>query len=144
MPNVSAPLKSEIIKLTRKELSSEMRGMKKTSADNRREIAALKRMVAKLQQKVEQGNGAAAEKSARHSDREDRTRVRFTPKESSSERKRLGLSADDYGKLVGVSGQSIYNWEQEVVHPRRNHVRRIATVRGIAKKEARARLAKLH
>jgi DNA-binding transcriptional regulator YiaG len=144
MSNISAPLKSEIIKLARKELSSQMRGMKSTSADNRRDIAALKRMVIKLQQQVERGNGTVAEKSARHSGNEDTTRVRFTPKGLSSERRRLGLSADDFGKLVGVSAQSIYNWEQKVVRPRKNHVRSIATVRGIAKKEARARLAKLH
>jgi DNA-binding XRE family transcriptional regulator len=144
MPNVSATLRAEIVKLARKELSSQVRRVKKVSADNRRNIAALKRMVTELQQQTERGRGKVAEKSTIHSENEHRVRVRFTPKGLSSERKRLGLSADDYGKLVGVSGQSIYNWEGEVVRPRKNHVRRIATVRGIAKKEAQARLKKLH
>ena len=144
MSNITAPMKSEILKLAHKELSNEVRGMKKVSAENRREIVALKRLVAQLEQQVERGSGTVAETSTRHSDGGSRTRIRFTPKGLSSERQRLGLSADDYGKLVGVSGQSIYNWEQEVVRPRKSHVRRIATVRGIAKNEARARLAKLH
>ena len=144
MTNITAPLKSEIIKLARKELSNQVRGMKKVSLDNKRDIASLKQMLTTLQQQVERGNGTVAEKSTRHSGSEYRPRVRFTPNGLSSERRRLGLSADDYGKLVGVSGQSIFNWEHEVVRPRKNHVRRIATVRGIAKKEARARLAKLH
>jgi DNA-binding XRE family transcriptional regulator len=144
MSNIAVPLKSEIIKLARKELSRQVRGMKKASVDNRREIAVLKQTIVKLQQQIERGHGTVSEKSTRHFESEHRVRTRFTPKGLSSERKRLGLSADNYGKLVGVSGQSIYNWEGAVVHPRKNHVRRIATVRGIAKREAQARLAKLH
>jgi DNA-binding transcriptional regulator YiaG len=144
MSNITAPMKSEILKLAHQELSNQVRGMKKVSAENRREIVALKRIVTKLEQQVERRSGTVAETSTRHFDSGSRTRIRFTPKGLSSERQRLRLSADDYGKLVGVSGQSIYNWEQEVVRPRKSHVRRIATVRGIAKNEARARLAKLH
>ena len=49
MPNVSATLRAEIVKLARKELSSQVRRVKKVSADNRRNIAALKRMVTELQ-----------------------------------------------------------------------------------------------
>jgi DNA-binding transcriptional regulator YiaG len=144
MPNVTATLKSEIVKLARKELGSQVREMKTLSAHNRRDIAALKRMVTKLQQQVERGSGIVAAKATAYSDREAATRVRFTANGLCSERKRLGLSADDYAKLVGVSAQSIYNWEGEVTRPRKSHVRKIAAVRGIGKMEARARLAKLH
>jgi DNA-binding transcriptional regulator YiaG len=144
MPNITPPLKSEIIRLARKELSSQVRGMKKVSVHNRRDIATLKRMVTRLQQQLRRGPGIVAAEATTYSDSEAKTRVRFTPKGLCSERKRLGLSADDYGKLVGVSGQSIYNWEAEVARPRKSHVRKIAAVRGIGKKEARARLAKLH
>jgi DNA-binding transcriptional regulator YiaG len=144
MPNVTAMLKSEIIKLAHKELSSQVREIKKVSVLNRRDIAALKQMITKLQQHVGRGNRIVAEKATAYSDSETTTRIRFTANGLCSERKRLGLSADDYGKLVGVSAQSIYNWEGEVTRPRKKHVRSIAAVRGIGKKEARARLAKLH
>jgi DNA-binding transcriptional regulator YiaG len=144
MPNVTATLKSEVVKLARKELSSQVREIKTVSTHNRREIAALKRMVTKLQKQVERGGGIVAAKASAYSDRDAATRVRFSANGLCSERKRLGLSADDYAKLVGVSAQSIYNWEGEVTRPRKSHVRRIAAVRGIGKKEARARLAKLH
>jgi DNA-binding transcriptional regulator YiaG len=144
MANVTTTLKSEIVKLARKELSSQIRELKKVSAHNRQDIVALKRMITKLRQRVESGNGLVATRPKADSDREAAMRVRFTANGLCSERKRLGLSADDYAKLVGVSAQSIYNWEGEVTRPRRSHVRRIAAVRGIGKKEARARLAKLH
>lgn len=144
MPNVTATLKSEIVKLAHKEFSTQVREMKKVSALNRRDIAVLKQMITKLQQQVGRGNRTVTENASTYSAREATTRVRFTAQGLCSERKRLGLSVDDYAKLVGVSGQSIYNWEGEVTRPRKNHVRRIAAVRGIGKKEARNRLAKLH
>jgi DNA-binding transcriptional regulator YiaG len=144
MPNVSATMKSEIIRLARKELSTQVRGMKKVSEHNKRDILALKRTVTKLRQQVERGNGTVAGNTSAYSDSGPTTRVRFTANGLCSERKRLGLSADDYAKLVGVSAQSIYNWEGKVTHPRKDHVRMIAAIRGIGKEEARARLAKLH
>jgi transcriptional regulator with XRE-family HTH domain len=42
--------------------------------------------------------------------------------------------------LVGVSGQSIYKWEQGEVRPRAAQLQALAAVRGIGKCEALARL----
>ena len=60
-----------------------------------------------------------------------------------SQRKRLGLSAADYGKLIGVTGQTIYSWEQETSRPRKQQVARVASLRHLGKREALARLAQL-
>jgi DNA-binding transcriptional regulator YiaG len=35
-------------------------------------------------------------------------------------RTRLGLSAKDYGKLLGVSSLTVYNWENGKSKPRRS------------------------
>ncbi len=69
--------------------------------------------------------------------------MRFTAKGLRSQRSRLGLSAADYGKLVGVTGQSIYSWERETSRPRKQQVARIASIRHLGKKEAHARLEQL-
>ena len=143
MTNIAAALKEEIIRLARKEFRTQARGMKKASAHYRRDIAALKRRVNELQQQVARGNGAIAQKATASRDSEATTRFRFTAKGLRAERKRLGLSAGDYAKLVGVSAQSIYKWEGEVTRPRNNHLLSIDSVRGMGKKEARARLDKL-
>ena len=58
-------------------------------------------------------------------------------------RERLGLSADDFGKLLGVSAQSIYNWEHENARPRAEQLANVAALRGIGKREAKARLDQL-
>jgi len=70
----------------------------------------------------------------------DAERVRFTAKGLRSQRKRLGLSAADYGKLIGVTGQTIYSWEGGTSRPRQQQVARIASLRRLGKREARARL----
>ena len=56
-------------------------------------------------------------------------------------RQRLGISAADYGKLLGVSGLTVYNWENGKSKPRRSQLPRIVSVRGIGKREAIQRLA---
>ena len=63
------------------------------------------------------------------------SKLRFVAKGLKSHRDRLGLSAADYGRLVGVSAQSIYNWETKVAVPRRSMLPRIAQLRGKGKRE---------
>jgi DNA-binding transcriptional regulator YiaG len=69
--------------------------------------------------------------------------VRFTAKGLRSQRQRLELSAADYGKLIGVTGQTIYSWEGETSRPRQQQVARIASLRHMGKTEAQARLQQL-
>jgi len=49
--------------------------------------------------------------------------------------------AKDYGKLIGVSGLTVYHWEAGKAKPRRRQLPAIAAVRGLGKREAAARLA---
>jgi transcriptional regulator with XRE-family HTH domain len=50
------------------------------------------------------------------------------------------LSAADYGKLVGVSGLTVYHWEHGKSRPRKAQLASLAAVRGIGKREAMAKL----
>ena len=70
-------------------------------------------------------------------------KARFSPKWLKSNRQRLDLSAADYAKLVGVSSQTIYNWEQGTSKPRQQQVAALAAVRGLGKREALKRLEML-
>lgn len=67
-------------------------------------------------------------------------RARFSAKGLKANRERLGLSADNYGKLVGVSGLSIYNWEQGKARPRESSIEALLKIRRIGKREAASRL----
>jgi DNA-binding transcriptional regulator YiaG len=67
-------------------------------------------------------------------------KLRFRADGLRTHRAKLGLSAKDYGKLVGVSGLTIYHWEAGKAKPRRRQLAALATVRGIGKREALKRL----
>jgi DNA-binding transcriptional regulator YiaG len=46
------------------------------------------------------------------------------------------MSAGDFGKLLGVSSQTIYNWEHGTARPRPLLLEKLATLRGLGKREA--------
>jgi len=55
-------------------------------------------------------------------------------------RSRLGLSAPQLALLLGVSEQSVYNWETKKATPRKEQLAAIIAMRGIGKREAQQRL----
>ncbi len=65
---------------------------------------------------------------------------RFSPTWLAKHRAKLGLSAGDYARLVGVSGLTIYNWEKGKNRPRNAQLEALAAVRSMGKKQAMARL----
>jgi predicted transcriptional regulator len=143
MPNIMVALKEEISRLARKEIRLQMEGLKKASATHRRDIAALKRQVAKLERQVALLEGRVQVEAPVVPAEEEGTNVRFTAKGLRSQRKRLGMSAGDYSILVGVTPQSIYNWERGASRPRKGQIATLATLRGIGKKDALALLDEL-
>ncbi|GAA5075367.1 helix-turn-helix domain-containing protein [Lysobacter panacisoli] len=137
MPNLGTVLKTEISRLARKEVRGEVEALKKASSTYRREIAELKRQVANLERAVKQTAKALPAQPVKQA---DHGRIRFSANGLKSHRARLGLSAADFGALVGVSALSIYNWERGKAAPRQAQLQKLANVRGLGKKEARARL----
>ena len=140
MPNIATALKQEISRIARKEIRTETTALRRAAAGYRAEIAALKRRAQALEQQVRRlvkSNGKAATES---DGEEPPAKSRFSAKGLASQRKRLGLSASDVGLLVGVSSQSIYNWEQGKARPLARHLPAIAALKGMGKREAAARL----
>jgi DNA-binding transcriptional regulator YiaG len=141
MPNIATVLKEEIRRLARKEAKSQVAALKRASAQQRRDIAALKRELkeqqranAKLAKAVAGGPALAAAAT------EGATAPRFSPTWLRKHRAKLGISAADYAKLVGVSGLTIYNWEKGKNKPRAAQLEALAAVRGLGKREAMAKL----
>jgi DNA-binding XRE family transcriptional regulator len=142
MPNIGALLKQEIVRLSRREVKTQVEATRKSSALYRHHIAALKRQVATLESQV-----ALLERKVlarpRPVDGDATAKFRFVAKGLKSQRNRLGLSAAEYGKLVGVSAQSIYNWEQGHATPRPEQLGTIASLRRLRKREAQRRVEEL-
>jgi DNA-binding transcriptional regulator YiaG len=143
MPNIASILKEEIVRLARKETRQELEGLRKASAQYRSDIAALKRRMTSLESQVTRlGKREPGRTESAPAD-EGTLRPRFSAKGLASQRQRLGLSAADMGILLGVSAQTIYNWEAGKSKPRSSQLAAIAALRGTGKRNAKARLEAL-
>lgn len=138
MPNIGALIKQEIVRLSRKEIRTLVDPLRKAAAEHRRQGAALRQQVAALERQVVRLAKAAQGKPAPVT--AEPLKLRFVAKGLRSHRAKLGLSAADYGKLVGVTAQSIYNWEQGHATPRTEQVAVIASLRKVGKREALQRI----
>jgi DNA-binding transcriptional regulator YiaG len=146
MTNLATALKSEVARLARKELRGETESLKKAVANQRTEIATLKRRTLELEKAVKAltrlANKAGQAKAAEAAEPEE-GHFRFRAAGLTANRKRLGLSAADFGLLVGTTGQSVYLWESGKTKPSAASLAAIAALRGVGKHEVAARLEAL-
>jgi len=143
MSNIAAVLKEEILRLARKEVRGQTNALKKASGQYRRDIAEMKRRVSDLQRKVVPLEKQVLKGVSSQVPEVGAERMRFTAKGLRSQRKRLKLSVADYGKLIGVTGQTIYNWEGETSRPGKQQLARIASLRHMGRRDAYAPLEQL-
>ncbi|WP_319016870.1 hypothetical protein [Diaphorobacter aerolatus] len=107
MPNIAAILKSEISRVARKEVRAETESLRKMIAAQRSAIAALKRELAELRKDTKRT--APARKTAEvdlDAPQTDEVKRRFSAGRLATHRQKTGLSAADYGALVGISGRA--------------------------------------
>ncbi|MES0873186.1 helix-turn-helix domain-containing protein [Sinimarinibacterium thermocellulolyticum] len=143
MADIAGLLKSEITRLSNKVARQHFAPLRATVTAQRREITALKRQITALEQQISRLQRRESQAAPAAAPAEQGPRHRFVAKGFRSLRERLGLTADEMGALVGVSGQSVYNWEHQKAKPRARQLAAIAELRGLGKKEARARLEAL-
>lgn len=140
MANFASQLKAEISRIARKEIRAETQALKKASAQYRTDIAALRRRIAEQDRVIARlRKGKPVVETSRTS--EEGLQLRFRADGFANLRKKLGLSAADMGKLLGVSLQTVYHWEKGQSKPRAGHMQRIADVRKLGKRGAAVHLA---
>jgi DNA-binding transcriptional regulator YiaG len=140
MPNLASALNEKIRRLARREINSQTKTTRRLTAQYRRDIAALKREMLSLRKKVA---FLEAQEKRRVAERPAPTAaegIRFRADGLKSHRAKLGLSAKDYGRLVGVAGLTVYHWEGGKSRPRQAQLAKLAAVRGLGKREALKRL----
>jgi len=140
MPNLSTILKDEISRLARKEIRSQMGATKKAVGHYRSEIAELKRQTLKQARKIAFLETQEKKRLSRGETTQSDQTGRFSPKWLKSHRERLGVSAEDYGNMVGVSGKTVYNWEQGKSKPLKKQLAGLVSVRGLGKREVLRRI----
>jgi DNA-binding transcriptional regulator YiaG len=140
MTTLAIALKDEIRRLARKEIKAQTGRTTKAIAQYRREIAQLKRQQRELEKRLAnlESQGRKAVQSA--PDVHLNGDARFSARSVKAQRRRTGLSAADYAKLVGVSPLTIYNWENKKSRPRHGQLAALIALRGLGKREAQAKL----
>ncbi len=143
MANLTSVLNDQIRRLAKREVTAQTRTTRRQAAQYRRDIAALKRQVAALQKAVAFLERQEKRRVGEPPVLERPEGIRFRADGLKTHRGRLGLSAADYGRLVGASGLSVYHWERRKVRPRREQVAKLVAVRRLGKREALKRLEML-
>ena len=141
MPNIGAVLKEEIQRLARKEIRAAVTPLKtrvaeltRTNAALKKKVPALEKTVARLEEEAKQRQLRAVQTGAKATG----TKVtRLGPRSIASQRKRLKLSQKEFGKLVGVSANTVYLWETGEVSPKEKSRAAIIGLRGMGMREAR-------
>lgn len=117
-----------MVRVARKEVRAEIVSLKKANSQHRSAIAELRRELAAVQRQLKQ---ADRERTASAKEQTTAERKhRFSATRLAAHRTKLGLSAADYGRLIGMSGATIYLWEQGKTRPRPEQVQQLEQIRG--------------
>ena len=123
-------LKSEISRLARKEIKAATAPLQKAVIRLRRDNAALKRQNQNLEAQLKRlGKATPTAKAAAVPSAKD---VRFSPGLLKKLRKRLGVSMANLAKILGVSINTIMNWESGKTRPRAAGLKKISSARQLS------------
>ena len=141
MANIAQMLKEEIARVSRKEAKKLLEKLQKDSvrlkhdaADLKRRVAVLERTNKKLVKATEINKQNAAP------DEDEIRRLRPTGAMIKRLRDKLNLTQGDLGILLGVTGQSVYQWERKggKLRLRGTTLAELVSVRKMGRREAEA------
>jgi DNA-binding transcriptional regulator YiaG len=135
MPNLSSLFKAEFSRLARKEVRVEIAPLKRSNASLRSEVASLKKQLRAMQAELKTARSDAKRRPAGEPT-EAGPKFRYRATSLKAHRTKVGLSAKDYGRLLGVSALSVYKWEDGKVKPRERILPKIGAVLRMGKREA--------
>lgn len=147
MPNFAVLLKDEIRRLARKEIKESFGKIKQEASVLRRSVASLKRRLAQLETENRRLKREAGLRSKEDVDAVagSPVRARFTGKAILRLRLKLRLTQAQFAKLVGVSTQSVYQWErrQDRLQLRSATKTALVEARTLGTREARRRIEEM-
>jgi DNA-binding XRE family transcriptional regulator len=139
MSNLATTLKGEISRIARKETKQQVNPLRSATTRHRSEIAELKRQLATVQKELARISKQAARATPAQEPGGTEGQYRYREGTVAGLRKRLGLTAVEFGVLMGVTQQTVYNWEGGA-RPRHAQLATLAELRKIGKREARIRV----
>jgi DNA-binding transcriptional regulator YiaG len=139
--NIGKVLRLEIQRLARKEVKAASTRLHKIAADLKRRVAALKRRTMDLERQSKRLRAVAGDRRLKAPAAADQAvrKARITAKMIRTIRSRLGLAQAGFAKLLGVSSQTVYQWEHKKgrLHFRGDVKARIVSARKTKKREVK-------
>ncbi len=147
MTTFSDAFRTEVARIARKAVTSEVTSLRKSVSSHRSEIAALKRLL-----KVQEGQLKALSKAhvksgpagqapeVEATPARSRRKFHFSAEALIAKRKDLRISQKQMAALIGASPAAVYRWETGEVVPRAAQLTRIREVLTLGKRAARALL----
>ena len=142
MGKIEQTIKSEIVRLARKQLRAtcvplarEVRQLKRIVRELRRTVHPLKALGAELEAQ------RAAELAKLEAAPEEVRAARLSPRLIRKLRQKLGISQSALATLVGVSAGAVAFWEQGRARPREQTKAALVALRKLGKREVRGILA---
>ncbi len=152
MSNLVSSLKSEIVRLSRKEAKAAVDPVRKPSVAARKAIADIKRRLADMEKELGRVNGVLSKvqsaqpcqpcsselAEAAASD----VKMRITSRNVKSLRNRLGLTPPAFARLLGVTTKWVYIYEDKAgaLKMRAGTLKAFQAAKAMTAKEARAKL----
>ncbi|MFH1351086.1 MAG: hypothetical protein ABII26_09110, partial [Pseudomonadota bacterium] len=144
MADLSKVLKSEIARISRKEVNSAVGEIRKSNILLKKLVADLKKRVVFIEKENKRLRAAERKAPALSPQRvaEEAKTARITSKGIRSLRSRLGLTRPDFAKLCGTTAQTVYVWETKdgALKMRGNTRAALLSIKGLGAREARSRL----
>ena len=148
MANFVKQFQDEIRRLARKETKLDLERLKREQVDLRKALSAARKQLDKLQRDIKRTGRVAPSAASAPSEggEEEGGRARISGKTVRLMRAKMGITQGEFAKLVGVTGQSIYQWERKegALTFRRGAKERLVALKGVGAREARKRLAELN
>jgi DNA-binding transcriptional regulator YiaG len=140
MPNIAQVLKSEIIRLARREVRSKYNPLRVQVNDLKKAVRDQRTTIARLEKHIDQLKAVSAtpaEKILEAPNVANADKVRLSPDSIKKHRKRLGLSQSELGKLLRVSTNTIVRWELGKSKPRDKHRAGLAQLRTMGARQVK-------
>jgi DNA-binding XRE family transcriptional regulator len=135
MPSLAATLRTEIRRLAAREVRKALKAVRRAQ----RQVKALRlqaqkqrRVLARLERRLARTGGGSSGRGVPGRP--------LTPDSVRGLRTRFGMSRKQFSELLGVSPGSVFNWESGRIAPRGASRKRLAEVRRMGVRAARARV----
>lgn len=143
MAQLHQVLKSEIARLAAKEVRAATEPLRASIIKLKREVRELRQQLNQQEKtKAVEYRASVVEQAVAEAPSDSKPR-RFSAPRLKAWRTKTGLSAPDLANILGVSAQSIYNWENGAVRPGDDTIGALARLKELGKRELRAALEKV-